>query len=557
MTASGLAALPSPHPSPDVARGDQPRPSRGGTATVPRRPRRQWGAERARPPLPAVEPPARPTATWFGGLLMTVTVTAWLVYLLQTVVSGYIDHGLQDSRFLRQTAFYVVLMTALIFSSLMYLLARQGALYRSRTHVRAPRAEIDAFMTDHRPSLTVLVPSYREEPEVVWSTLLSAALQEYPGLRVVLLLDDPPDPTDEDGRRGLHACRALPRDLMALLEEPAERCETYALVVEGRATDLGAATAEEITVCAEHHEWAADWLSLRQMEHVRRSHADDFVADEVLGRLAEDFRTTASALRAAAEEGASVPNERLAQLARRLAWTFRATVSVFERKNYANLPHDANKAMNLNAYLALMGSTVRAEDTRIGRVLRRTDAPDAVEIPDSDYVLTLDADSVLLREYCLRLVHHMEQPGNERIAVIQTPYSAFRGAGTRLERIAGATTDIQHIVHQGLTHFDATFWVGANAVIRKRALDDIVEVSYVGCDSRTRCSGSRTRPRSPGRASGSSCCSSSRSTASCSAPCSSRPRPRTSSPWPRTSTVWGTSGATSSASTRSTWSSSP
>ena len=39
--------------------------------------------------------------------------------------------------------------------------------------------------------------------------------------------------------------------------------------------------------------------------------------------------------------------------------------------------------------------------------------------------------------------------------------------------LAGATTDIQYIVHQGFTWCDATFWVGANALLRKRALDDI------------------------------------------------------------------------------------
>ena len=31
-----------------------------------------------------------------------------------------------------------------------------------------------------------------------------------------------------------------------------------------------------------------------------------------------------------------------------------------------------------------------------------------------------------------------------------------------------------------MTHYDATFWVGANAVLRKRALDDIVEIEYHG-----------------------------------------------------------------------------
>jgi len=63
---------------------------------------------------------------------------------------------------------------------------------------------------------------------------------------------------------------------------------------------------------------------------------------------------------------------------------------------------------------------------------------------------------------------------------VQTPYSSFRGAPTRIERIAGATTDIQHILHQGMTSYDATFWVGANAVIRRHALEDIVQVETVG-----------------------------------------------------------------------------
>ena len=44
-----------------------------------------------------------------------------------------------------------------------------------------------------------------------------------------------------------------------------------------------------------------------------------------------------------------------------------------------------------------------------------------------------------------------------------------------LERIASATTDMQHIVHQGLTYYGAAFWVGANAGSASAALDDIVE----------------------------------------------------------------------------------
>lgn len=450
------------------------------TAPAPRRRRRQWGTERPRPPLPAIEKPASVAATWMGGLAIVSTLVLFAAYLAFTIISQVIDNGIRNSTYAGQSIAYVILMAFLIFSTFSYLLARQGALYRSRGHVRIPRAEIDAAMATKRPTLTALVPSYAEDPSVVRATLLSVALQEYPALRVVLLLDDPPHPTDPAAAASLAACRALPGQMQALLDGPYERFCAALPAYEEAARAGGAGTTDQVRALALEFNWAAGWLREQQNGYTRSSNADDFLADEVLGGLAGDFERTADALFAALDEQAGVPAERLAQLCRRLVWTFDVQISSFERKAYANLPHDANKAMNLNAYMGLMGRKVRRVETRAGAMLRFTDDEDAILIPDSDYVLTLDADSVLLREYCLRLVHHLEMPGNERIGVIQTPYSAFRGAPTRLERIAAATTDIQHILHQGLTYFDATFWVGANAVIRKKALNDIVEISYVG-----------------------------------------------------------------------------
>jgi hypothetical protein len=57
--------------------------------------------------------------------------------------------------------------------------------------------------------------------------------------------------------------------------------------------------------------------------------------------------------------------------------------------------------------------------------------------------------------------------------VAQTPYNAFPGAPGPVERIAGATTDIQYLIHQGFTRYGATYWVGANAMVRTAALRDI------------------------------------------------------------------------------------
>ncbi len=443
--------------------------------------KRQWGSESPRPPLPAVTPPATNAATWMGGFAIVATVALWLTYILTTVVAGFIDRGVRDSAFIAQTISYVFVMSFLTFSALMYLLARQGALYRSRTHSRVPRAEIDAHFATRRPSITVLIPSYREDPEVVLATVLSAALQEFPSMRVVLLIDDPPNPKDADAVAGLAGCRALPDKVEAMLSGPRDRFIAALAEHERTASADGGASDNALRSLAVDFMWAAEWMSAEATRYSRATNADQFVADEVFAGLGQDFEITGKALFAALDDGAVVSAERISQLYRRLVWTFSAEITSFERKVYAHLSHDANKAMNLNAYIGLMGHTYTVLDTRIGKILRvnDTDDDDVLRIPDSDYLLTLDADSVLLREYCLRLTYHLELPGNERIAVIQTPYSSFRGAPTRLERIAAATTDIQHIVHQGLTYYNATFWVGANAVIRKIALKDIEEISYV------------------------------------------------------------------------------
>src|SRR5262249_13930593 len=80
---------------------------------------------------------------------------------------------------------------------------------------------------------------------------------------------------------------------------------------------------------------------------------------------------------------------------------------------------------------------------------------------------------LLASGYALRLVHEMRRPGRERVAVAQTPYTAVPGAPGPLERIAGATTDVQYVIHQGFTRHGATFWVGANAVLRRSAIADL------------------------------------------------------------------------------------
>jgi len=443
--------------------------------------KRQWGTERQTLPLSNLhgQPSSRVVA--FSRLSIVLTIVFWAMYVV-SVVMRQLFSGRQSYQFAMESFGYLIIVTFLTFSALVYLITRQGAFQRFGKHVRVPRAALDKYFSAHQSSITVLIPSYSEETQVVRKTMLSAALQEYPDIRVVLLIDDDAAKVRPDDLPRLEATRALSVEIKELLSKPYERFSKALAQFEDanleNTISVGGASKE----IAEHYLWAANWLNELAEKEVIEDHVDTFFADQALRELANDLLLIGKAITVSHKEGAQLSVDRLLQLYRRLVWIFKADLEVFERKQYASLSHEANKAMNLNSYIGLMGGRYRREQTPDGIVLVPTvnHASTDTIIRDSEFVLTLDADSILLKEYCLRLVYFLQQPDNADVAVVQTPYSSFRGAPTRIERLSGATTDIQHIIHQGMSHYNATFWVGANAVIRKRALEDIVEKEWVG-----------------------------------------------------------------------------
>ena len=84
-----------------------------------------------------------------------------------------------------------------------------------------PRAALEHFFARTAPSVTVLIPSYKEDERIIRTTVLSAALQDYPGLRVVLLIDDPAHPTRRKDRLLLEQARSVAASVQELLDEPA------------------------------------------------------------------------------------------------------------------------------------------------------------------------------------------------------------------------------------------------------------------------------------------------------------------------------------------------
>ena len=105
------------------------------------------------------------------------------------------------------------------------------------------------------------------------------------------------------------------------------------------------------------YEAAAEWLESMAAAETVEDHVDEFFVDLVLMGLARELRLVLLGLNAALAQQTSPPRSRIEELYLRLTWIFNVSTETFERKKYASLSHEANKAMNLNAYISLMGHT--------------------------------------------------------------------------------------------------------------------------------------------------------------------------------------------------------
>jgi cellulose synthase (UDP-forming) len=369
-------------------------------------------------------------------------------------------------------AIFTISLLSLFYGNIVYQLTRIGQLKRHSNH-RDEYSNIEALhRLDSSPTVSILVPSYKEQIPVVMQTIMSAALSEYPNRRITLLLDDPPLCSDAD-LLTLSATRELVAELNETLAVAADRFRVAARDYCERASLGTVVIARERQIIGTLFDDAATVVKALGRRYTELSqpafaHADELFAREVIDRLVREYHERAALLR----NGKKIDEARMRLEYRRLSKLFAVPIDIFERKRFANLSHAPNKAMNLNSYIGLIGRTFRISKGADGISLLETPATEAeVTVSEADYIITIDADSIILPDYVLKLVSIME--ADRGIAIAQTPYSAYPNPPTVLERVAGATTDIQYLVHQGFTAYNATFWVGANAVLRREALDEI------------------------------------------------------------------------------------
>ena len=264
--------------------------------------------------------------------------------------------------------------------------------------------------------MTVLVPSYAEEPEVVsrHAVVGSAAGVPASARRAAARRPArarPTRPSRHDSRRPapsptqIEACPRRPRArFRRALDcdwevDPPEPASTTPPACRARFSLRGPS------------EWLEHaWPTTRRSTTTSTSSS----SSQVLRGLAAEFaltrrRTDAAARRRAQHFGRPAH----VQLYRRLAWTFDAELATFERKTLRLALARGEQGDEPQRLHRAHGRRIRrrrdpgGHGAAPGRL--RPKAADLV-IPDSDYLLTLDADSMLLRDYCLRLVYLLEQP---------------------------------------------------------------------------------------------------------------------------------------------------
>lgn len=407
----------------------------------------------------------------YGGFEPALVVAAIVAsFVAVGVFSAYICCFTGMSSFSK--VFYLTLLAGLFCCALAYQVNRLGAAIRASRHKPFEPADYEHLFAAEAPSVTVLIPSYREERRVVQMTVLSAALAQYVNRRIAVLVDDPPG-----DRVSLNATVSAVRDVADLLEAPMARLRAERDAWLARRGQGEVVLTDEVVRLVNGYRFAVRWLE-RLAEQLTTemtaefAHVDGFVIDHIVKAPADHYRRHAERLFERRLDLELIEREYL-----RLGTLFCTDITTFERKRYANLSHAANKAMNLNSYIGLMGGRFRVREAGAQRFIEPAEAGACdLEVAQPDFVLTLDADSVVRHSYMLELIDILQR--RPELGVAQTPYLTFPHARSAVERVAGATTDVQYLVHQGSTYYDAAFWVGANALIRYSALKAIAREQH-------------------------------------------------------------------------------
>jgi cellulose synthase/poly-beta-1,6-N-acetylglucosamine synthase-like glycosyltransferase len=424
---------------------------------------------------------AKREITFIRGTVLASAIIFLGIYA-STFMDAYASYRHHNYKGVIAAVVFSVTVFFIAYGNFLYQLCLIGYHKRKLKHEAVSEEALAEFYNGKAPSIAVLVPSYKEELSVIRQTLLSAALSEYPHKDVVLLIDDPYQPRVLEDVVKLEKTRKLSNELQEFFLGEQSYYLNQQEQFQARCNNDEMHTAIELNRLSLLFEQVAQWLEElavgfqdeRSLESV--PYAERFFFSRTLLEPSRKHRAFAQQLRTKITRGEVVSNAYLAQQYARLVGIFTVNFSHFERKKYVNLSHESNKAMNLNSYMGLVGKSWREVEGKNGLELHECSEKDAsFTIHDFDYINTIDADTLMTHDYILSLVHEMEKPENKQLAVAQSPCSTIPSP-YMFERAAGALIDMGFLVHQGYSHWNVGFWVGANALLRRSALENIKEV---------------------------------------------------------------------------------
>jgi hypothetical protein len=132
-----------------------------------------------------------------GGLSLLLTVACYLFVLFQQGEQLVRQFEARELWGTTQVVVLSVIIFGFGYAILVYHVSRLAFYWHLRKraeHTKAPPTAAESKAA----AVAILIPSYCEEVHVIWQTIISAALVDYPDRHIVLLLDNPPNPGQAD-----------------------------------------------------------------------------------------------------------------------------------------------------------------------------------------------------------------------------------------------------------------------------------------------------------------------------------------------------------------------
>src|ERR1700712_5508195 len=124
-----------------------------------------------------------------GLALLVVTMGSFVLFFLLNYFHrrGLLEQYLPGSA--QERLIYNLIFAVFMYGSFTYQVSRIAFFWNVRARVASAHNSLIEFMASApaaAPHVEILVPSYKEESHVIWQTLMSAALVDYPNRNIVL-----------------------------------------------------------------------------------------------------------------------------------------------------------------------------------------------------------------------------------------------------------------------------------------------------------------------------------------------------------------------------------